>query len=287
MKKDWENFLKTAVQAAQVAGAIQRRNLGKVHSIQFKGEINLVTEIDKACEEKIVKRISKEYPDHEILTEESGMIVRGGRLPSGANDEASNIRWGARGESGIAPRWIIDPLDGTTNYAHGYPLFCVSIGLEHKGKIILGVVYEPNMDQLFIGVQGRGATLNGKKIRVSKISILKRALLATGFAYSIQEKGKTENNLNHFKNFIMNAQAVRRDGVAAIDLCYVACGRFDGFWEMDLWPWDISAASLILQEAGGRVTMFDGAPLDIYGKEIMASNGKIHDEMLKVLKDNG
>lgn len=251
--------METAVRAAQEAGKIQKRNLGKVHTIQFKGEINLVTEVDKACEEKIVKIIRKKYPDHDFLTEESGAFNRPSEY-----------------------KWIIDPLDGTTNYAHGYPLFCVSIGLEHRGKMVLGVVYEPNMDQLFVGVKGRGAFLNGKRIRVSKISTLKRALLVTGFSYNV--KTTTDNNIGHFKNFILSAQAVRRDGVAAIDLCYVACGRYDGFWERDLWPWDTAAASLILKEAGGKATMFNGSPVDIYGKEIVASNGKIHTEMLKVLK---
>jgi len=257
--KSLDHFLETAVRAAREAGKIQKRNLGKVHTIRFKGEINLVTEVDKECEEKIVKIIGKGYPDHDFLTEESGAFNRPSEF-----------------------KWIIDPLDGTTNYAHGYPLFCVSIGLEHRGKMVLGVVYEPNMDQLFVGVKGRGAFLNGKRIRVSEISSLKRALLVTGFSYNV--KTTTDNNLGHFKNFILSAQAVRRDGVAAIDLCYVACGRYDGFWERDLWPWDTAAASLILKEAGGKVTMFNGGPVDIYGKEIAASNGKIHTEMLKVLK---
>jgi myo-inositol-1(or 4)-monophosphatase len=254
------HLLKTAVRAAQVAGEIQRKSLGKVRSIEFKGEINLVTEVDRICEEKIVKIIRREYPGHDFLTEEAGAFNRPSEF-----------------------KWIIDPLDGTTNYAHGYPLFCVSIGLEYKGEIVVGVVYEPNMDQLFIGVKGQGATLNRKKIRVSKISLLKRALLATGFAYNVQTK--VDNNLNHFGNFIMKAQAVRRDGVAAIDLCYVACGRFDGFWEKDLWPWDTAAASLIVEEAGGRLTRFDGSPFNVYDKEIVASNGKIHEEMLKVLQN--
>ena len=257
--RDVDHFLKVAVRAARAAGEIQMRSLGKAHKIRFKGEINLVTEVDEACEEKIVRIIKQDFADHDFLTEESGAFNRPSEF-----------------------RWVIDPLDGTTNYAHAYPLFCTAIGLEHRGKMILGVVYEPNLDQLFVGVRGRGASRDGKKISVSRVPILKRSLLATGFAYNIKTDGK--NNIDHFKNFLMNAQAVRRDGVAAVDLCYVACGRYDGFWELGLWPWDTAAASLILEEAGGRVTTFDGSPFCIEGKEIVASNGKIHSAMLEVLR---
>lgn len=256
-----DHFLKTAVRAARAAGEIQMKGFGKAHRIQFKGDINLVTEVDKACEEKIQKMISREFPDHDFLMEESGA-------------------WNRSSEY----KWIVDPLDGTTNYAHGYPCFCVSIGLEHKGRVVLGVVYEPNLDQLFVGVQGGGATLNGKKIRVSRIGVLQRALLATGFAYNIQKSQRTRNNMSHFENFLRTSQAVRRDGAAAVDICYVACGRFDGFWEMDLRPWDIAAASLILEEAGGTSTLFDGSALNIYTNQIVCSNGMIHPAMMDVLK---
>lgn len=257
--KNYHPYLKTAVEAAKAAGAIQKKGFGKNHSVRFKGEINLVTEIDKACEEKIVKIISKKFPRHDLLTEESGAFNRLSEF-----------------------KWIIDPLDGTTNYAHSYPCFCASIGLEYQGQMLLGVVYEPMMDQLFVGVRGQGATLNRKKISVSKISSLNRALLSTGFAYNLRVE--KNNNLDHFENFLMHAQAVRRDGAAAVDLCYVACGRFDGFWEIDLWPWDTSAAGLILEEAGGKVSLFDGSPYTIYDKEIVASNGMIHQEMVRILK---
>lgn len=252
-------FLKTAIRAARASGAIQMKGLGKAHRIWFKGEINLVTEIDKACEEKIQKIISREFPDHDFLMEESGAWKRPSEF-----------------------KWIVDPLDGTTNYAHGYPLFCTSIALEHRGRVILGVVYEPNLDQLFVGVRGGGAFLNQKRIRVSRIGLLKRGLLATGFAYNVQTK--VDNNLNHFFHFIKSAQAVRRDGVAAVNLCYVACGRYDGFWELDLWPWDTAAATLILCEAGGRVSAFDGSPFDLYGREIVASNGLLHRPMIEIIK---
>lgn len=261
--RDVDRLLQVAVRAARAAGEIQMRSLGKAHKIRFKGEINLVTEVDEASEGKILKIIRGSYPDHDFLTEESGAFNRPSEF-----------------------RWVIDPLDGTTNYAHAYPLFCTAIGLEHRGKRILGVVYEPNLDQLFVGVRGRGASRNGKKISVSRVSILKRSLLATGFAYNLKTDGKNnrKNNIDHFENFLMKAQAVRRDGVAAVDLCYVACGRYDGFWELGLWPWDTAAASLILEEAGGRVTTFDGSPFCIEDKSIVASNGRIHAGMLDVLE---
>ena len=260
--RNLNRFIKIAVRAARASGEIQRKGFGRRHSIRFKGAINLVTEVDHSCEEKIQRIISREFPDHDFLMEESGAWKRPSEY-----------------------KWIIDPLDGTTNYAHGYPLFCTSIGLEHQGKMVLGVVYEPNRDELFVGVKGRGAALNGRKIRVSKTSILRRAFLATGFAYNVQTV--RDNNLDHFSDFILNAQAVRRDGVAAMDLCYVACGRYDGFWELDLRPWDTAAASLILREAGGRISSFEGGPFDLYGREIVASNGVLHRSMIKVLHKRG
>jgi len=256
-----QTFLKTAIQAAKAAGAIQKKNYEKKHKIDFKGEINLVTETDQACEKLILKILRKNHPDHDILTEETGAHLKGSEY-----------------------KWIVDPLDGTTNYAHGYPCFCVSIALEHRGKIIVGVVYHPLLDELFWSIRGRGAYLNKKKIHVSPIKQPKRALLATGFAYNVHT---TKNdNLNHFRNFLKTVQAVRRDGAAAIDISYIACGRFDGFWEMGLKPWDIAAAGLILEEAGGRITMFDGNRLDIYGDNVVASNGFIHRAMVGILQRN-
>ncbi|OGQ58237.1 MAG: inositol monophosphatase [Deltaproteobacteria bacterium RIFCSPLOWO2_02_FULL_50_16] len=248
-------MIKLAKKIAQGAGAIQRRHLGRIKNIRFKGDINLLTEVDQACEKFIIDKIKAHYPDHDILAEESGTSY----------SQSSDYRW------------IIDPLDGTTNYAHGYPFFGVSIGLEYRGKIVCGVVYDPIRDELFSAVKDKGADLNGKPICVSKNQSLKKSLLATGFAYNVHE---TEiDNLDHFSNFIKTAQAVRRDGTAALDLCYVACGRFDGYWELGLWPWDVAAGYLIVEEAGGRVTQFRGTSFDVYGKEIVASNGLIHDEM--------
>ncbi len=247
----------TAIAAALAAGKIQSQGWGKKHQIQFKGDIDLVTEVDKASEKKVLSHLKKKFPKHAILAEESG-----------AFSQDSDFKW------------IVDPLDGTTNYAHGYPFFCVSIGLEYEGKPLLGVVYEPILKQLFVGLRGKGSTLNGKKIAVSQTSSLSRALLTTGFSYAF--KTKKENNLNHFENFLRASQAVRRDGAAALDLCYVACGRFDGFWEFDLKPWDTAAATVILEEAGGQVSLRDGRPYSVYAPEIVASNKKLHREMLSV-----
>ena len=248
-----------AIEAAKAAGKILKENLGKSIEISFKGEINLVTDIDLKSEKTIVQIIRNKYPDHQILTEEGE---------------------GQKGTS--SHKWIIDPLDGTTNYAHGYPCFCVSIAFEKNGDILLGVIYDPVLDELFTAEKGDGACLNGREIRVSSTDKLIHSMLATGFPYDLRES--QNNNLVHFNNFIMSAQAIRRAGSAALDLCYVAMGRFDGFWELKLSPWDVAAGSLIVREAGGIVSDFKGGAFDIYSKEILASNGKIHDGMVEVLK---
>lgn len=255
MKQD---FLSVAEEACRISGEIQRQGLKKSREIQFKGAINLVTDVDHACENAIVELIQGKFGDHDILAEEGS---------------------GKRRDSEY--KWIIDPLDGTTNYAHAYPLFCTSIALEHRGEIILGAVYDPNLDEMFLAEKGQGATLNGEKIQVSPIDQLERAMLCTGFAYNIRET--QNNNLNHFQNFLLGSQAVRRDGVAAVDLCYVAMGRYEGFWELNLFPWDVAAGMMILKEAGGQVTDFSGNPFEIYFKEILATNGHLHGEMLKTL----
>lgn len=247
-----------AIQMAKEAGAYQLSQLGKAHHVHYKGEIDLVTEVDKACEEMITQKIHQHFPDHDILSEEGG---------------------GERKHSDY--KWIIDPLDGTTNFAHGYPLFCVSIALEYQGDIILGVVYEPNHDELFYAQKGGGSFCNDKKIVVSQTPGLKKSLLATGFAYNINKT--KNNNLNHFNQIILKSQAVRRDGVAAVDLCYVACGRYDGFWELNLFPWDVAAGTLIVREARGVVTNFKNQEFSIYEKEIVASNSLVHQAMIDVL----
>lgn len=252
------NFKKTALKAAMEAGDILRKNFGKRHKIGYKGEIDLITEIDLRSEQRITKILEREYPDHDILAEEG----------EGLNRKAEY-------------RWIIDPLDGTTNYAHGFPCFSISIALEKKERVILGVVFDPLRKEIYVARKGKGAYLNRKRINVSKTEKLSEALLATGFAYDVRVS--PENNLDHFSNFILSAQGIRRAGSAALDLCYVASGRFDGFWEMKLKPWDTAAGYLIVKEAGGRVTDFKGGTFNIFSREILASNGKIHGEMVKVL----
>ena len=255
MKQTLEFVKKVAVQT----GRFQLTKLGRIRSISYKGRMNLVTDVDKSSEEIILKRLKKRFPDYLILSEESGGAYK--NSPS--------------------PKWVIDPLDGTTNYAHGFPFFCVSIALEKEGTIVLGVVYDPIRDELFSATRGSGAFCNNKRIRVSSIKPLKKSLLATGFPYKFG-KGMHRNIVN-FKNFMMSAQAVRRAGSAALDLCYVATGRFEGFWEMDLHPWDTPAGAVIVEEAGGRISDFSGGPFNHYKKEIIASNSKIHSTMIKVL----
>ena len=252
-------MMTVAINAAEKAGKIQKESLGRSFEIGFKGEINLVTDVDRISEDIIIEIIRDVYPDHQILAEEG----KGQKNPS-------------------SYKWIIDPLDGTTNYAHGYPCFCVSIALEEDGDIVLGVVYNPVLDELFTAEKGKGAYLNGGEIRVSSTEELTNSMLATGFPYDIRES--ENNNLVHFTNFIMRARAIRRAGSAALDLCYVAIGRFDGFWELKLSPWDVAAGSLIVREAGGIVTDFRGHGFNIYSKEILAGNGRVHSEMVKVLK---
>jgi myo-inositol-1(or 4)-monophosphatase len=254
------NYLSVAVDLARKAGKTQLDNLGRVMTIERKGAINLVTEVDRMCEKQIFEGLQNAFPQHDVLGEEG--IAK-------------------RSESEF--RWIVDPLDGTTNYAHQFPFFGVSIALEHKGEIICGVVYDPTREDIFAAEKGKGTTLNGKPVRVSGAPNLKESLLATGFAYNVQEEDRLDN-LDNFANFIKTALAVRRPGAAAIDLAYVACGRLDGFWELFLKPWDIAAGVLLIREAGGTVTSFNGSTFDVYGDEILASNGKIHEEMIKVLK---
>jgi myo-inositol-1(or 4)-monophosphatase len=254
------DFLSVAIEAAKEAGKYLKMNLGKVKNIERKKEeINLVTEIDKGSERKIIEHIKSKFPHHSILAEESGE---------------------AKFESDY--KWIIDPLDGTTNYTHSFPVFCVSIALEYKGEVILGVVYDPNFDELFWAEKGKGAFLNGKRINVSKTDKLIKSMLATGFPYNVREN--PDNCIEHFVNFLMEAQAIRRLGSAALDLVYVACGRLDGFWEVDLNPWDVAAGKIIIEEAGGIITDFYGNKFNIYTKGVVASNGLIHQQMLEVIK---
>lgn len=262
-------MLNIAIEAAKEAGKFLKFNLGKVKEIERKvgQETNLVTEIDRQSEQLIIGIIKRHFPQHDFLAEESGL-----RLAES----------GAKGEKKSEYRWIIDPLDGTVNYIHHFPCFAVSIGLEKSGEIILGVVYDPSLDELFTAEKGRGTFVNGKRLSVSKADFLIRSLLVTGFPYNI--KDNPDHAIEHFINFLKEAQAVRRMGSAAIDLAYVAAGRIDGFWEVSLNPWDTAAGILLVQEAGGKVTDFLGNPYSIYQKPILASNGLIHEEMIRVLK---
>lgn len=255
-----QQLLELAVRLAREAGAIQRERYETDIEIQTKSEsIDLVTEVDKACEALIVAAISDARPDDAILAEEGG----------GSDREGAT--W----------RWVIDPLDGTTNYAHGYPRFCVSIGVEHNDEREVGVVYDPLLDEMYTAVRGDGAHLNGRTLQVSDETEFGNALMATGFAYDIRKT--LEDNLNHFAHVIKQARAVRRDGAAALDLCYVAAGRFDGFWEMKLHPWDVAAGLLIVEEAGGKTSDMRGGPTPRSGIETVASNGHIHETLIELL----
>lgn len=253
-------MLEFTKELARSAGEIIRRGYGKKIAIEYKGGLNnLVTEVDRATEEFIINSIRGKFKDHSILSEESGS------LPS--NPEYL---------------WVIDPLDGTTNFAHGLPVFSVSIGLIKNNEIILGVIYDVMRDQLFWAEKGKGAFLNGHRIEVRKNSDIRMSLLVTGFPYQFGEAA--EKIIGLFSSFLLKARAVRRLGSSAIDLCYLACGIFDGFWEYDLKPWDLCAGILIVEEAGGMVSDFSGGKADIYGHEILASNGFIHPEMIKIIK---
>jgi len=252
----YTDFLRVAEQAARTAGDILLNHLDQPLDLEFKGDVDLVTKVDRLSEEAIVSIISRAYPDHRILAEEG--TNQGG---------ASNYRW------------IIDPLDGTTNYAHSFPCFAVSIGLEAAGEMVVGVVYDPVRDECFTAMEGGGAYLNGKAIHVSRVDKLNSALLATGFPYDRRQH--PDDYLGLFRKFMMKAQEIRRPGSASIDLCYLASGRIDGFWECKLKPWDVAAASVIVREAGGHITDFKGNKFSILGNETLASNSRIHDEMVE------
>jgi myo-inositol-1(or 4)-monophosphatase len=252
-----------ACATALAAGEILRQGFGQAHEVTLKsGSNNLVTEMDRRSEALIIEHIGQAFPGHSFLGEEGG--ASGGSSP-----------W----------RWVIDPLDGTTNYAHHYPCFAVSIGLIHEGIGQVGVVYQPLLDELFVAVKGQGATLNNRAIAVSQTDDLTFAMLATGFPYNIQTF--PERPLAAFEGFVRQAQAVRRDGSAAIDLAYVAAGRYDGFWEAGLADWDTAAGHLLITEAGGQVSDYQGGAFRSGGPTIAASNGRIHEAILTVLQAAG
>lgn len=256
---EWEEFLKFAEDASQMAGDMLRQNIDSSREIVYKGAVNLVTEFDKRSQEIIFSHLSAQFPDHDFLAEEDLCEQRGSEF-----------------------RWIIDPIDGTTNYAHNFPIFCVSIALEWKSKVVCGVIYDPMRGEMFSAISGKGSFLNGQRILASTTRALDASLLATGFPYDVRESDV--NNIDHFANFATRVQAIRRCGSAALDLCYVACGRFDGFWELKLSPWDVASGILIVEESGGHVTDFKGKATNIYGKDLLASNGLIHEQMIQILK---
>ena len=253
--------LELAERLAREAGKLQSERYETAIEIRTKSSsTDLVTEVDHACEALIVDALTAERPDDSVLAEEG----RGRDDPDAA--------W----------RWIIDPIDGTTNYAHGYPRFCVSIGVEREGIRTVAVIHDPLLDEQFSAVRGEGATLNGRPLRVSEVDELEHALMATGFAYDVRRNPR--DNVNHFIAFLKRSRALRRDGSAALDLAYVAAGRFDGFWELRLHAWDVAAGLLLVEEAGGRVSSLTGGPPPPSGAETLASNGRIHDAMLEILR---
>jgi len=251
------------VALAREAGALLREGYGRAHRPEHKGRIDLVTEYDRRSERLLLEALGRRFPDHAVLAEESG--ARAAPAPA----------------AGPAVRWIVDPLDGTTNFAHNYPFFAVSIAAEVEGALAAGAIFDPVRDELFAAAAGGGATLNGRPIAVSDVARVEDALLVTGFPYDVREH--PERVMPAFQAFLTRAQAIRRDGSAALNLCYLAAGRFDGFWEIDLSPWDMAAGVLLVREAGGVVTGYAGGAFQLEGRQILASNGRLHEEMKGVL----
>jgi len=254
-------YVAAASEAVLRAGAIQKGKYGQAIEIRHKGEIDLVTEVDRACEDAILDSLRSRFPDHDIVAEESAQTRRGSRFV-----------------------WYVDPLDGTTNYAHGYPMFCASVALVVDDGVVAGAVYDPLKEELFTAERGGGAHLNGRRLQVSSASELLQSMLVTGFPYDLHQR--LEARLRLFNRFMGHARAVRRDGAAALDLSYVACGRADGFWEEVLQPWDILAGLLLIEEAGGRTSRFDGSPVGLLADEVLANNGHLHEAMLEVLRQD-
>jgi myo-inositol-1(or 4)-monophosphatase len=252
-------FAAAAAEAVLAAGAIQKARYGRQFEIRHKGEIDLVTAVDRECEDAVLALLRARFPAHDIVTEESELARKG----------SSHV-------------WYVDPLDGTTNFAHSYPMFCCSVALTVDGATVAGAVYDPIKDELFTAERGGGARLNGKPLRVSAAGDLLRSLLVTGFPYDLRED--LAHTLRLFNRFIAEARAIRRDGAAALDLAYVAAGRADGFFEERLHPWDILAGALMVEEAGGRVTRFDGSPLGLTADEVVGANPALHEAMLNVLR---
>ena len=255
---DLESFKNTAIEAAHRSAKILRSRFGNISRIREKANAEIVTEADTESENAIISTIQAHYPDHAILGEECGLI---------------------KGPSEY--KWIIDPLDGTVNFAHQVPIFCISIALAVQETMVLGIIFDPINDELFTAVRGQGAKLNGDPIQVSAPARISESLLITGFPYNVEEIFETV--MVRYGRCLKASQAIRRLGSAALDLCYVACGRFEGFWEQNLKPWDTAAGALLVVEAGGRVTTFSDRPYTVKQPEILATNGIIHKEMLELL----
>ena len=250
-----------AADAALISGRIQKSRLGTKIDIQNKGELDLVTEVDRACEAAILARIRRSFRTHDVVAEESAPSL-----------------------SGSPWVWYVDPLDGTTNFAHRYPFFCTSIGVARDGVMVASAVYDAVKDELFTAARGRGASLNGRPLEVSRSSDVRRSVFLTGFPYDL--KDDVSHTLRLFERFVHYARALRRDGAAALDLAYLAAGRIDGYFEERLQPWDVMAGSLLVEEAGGRVSRFDGSPIRVSADEVVASNGHLHEAMLRILADD-
>ncbi|PYQ44477.1 MAG: inositol monophosphatase [Acidobacteria bacterium] len=253
-----QSFIPAMTAIAREAGALLLEYFHQGLKIEYKGDADLVTAADRASEVLIRERVAKQFPSHDVLGEEQGLNDRGNEY-----------------------RWYVDPLDGTTNFAHGFPVFCVSLAIERRiadsQKRVAAVVYDPTRDELFCAEPGKGAQLNGKAIHVSKIGQLKESLLATGFPSHKRHKNP---NIFFYHQITLRTHGVRRAGSAALDLCDVACGRYDGFWEFNLNPWDTAAGVLIVEEAGGKVSGFDGSPFQLNSRETLASNGLLHDALV-------
>lgn len=251
-----KSYLEAAVEIAREAGKVLREELERPPAIAYKGEFDLVTQADRRSESVIVSGLQKYFPEHAVAAEE-----------------------GTGKETASEFRWHVDPLDGTTNFAHGYPCFCVSMALARKNELLLGVIFNPVYNELFTATRGEGAFLNGKRIRPSKINTLKNSLLCTGFP---NHDRQAHPNIHYYWDFTLRSHGVRRDGSAALDLASVASGRFDSFWEFGLQPWDTAAGVIMVEESGGKITDLKGQPYQLGGTSILASNGLIHDEMVRV-----
>jgi myo-inositol-1(or 4)-monophosphatase len=254
-----EEFLEAAIATARKAGALLLPYFERRVRVEYKGEVDLVTEADRASERLILDELRKHFPHHAVVAEESGSHAGG---------------------SGYC--WYVDPLDGTTNFAHGFPIFAVSIALEHDGEVMVGVVFDPTRDEMFAASRGQGARCNGEPIRVSRVARLEEALVATGFPSRKRHKNP---NIHFYHQMNMRTHGVRRPGAAAVDLAYVACGRLDSFWEFHLHPWDVAAGKLLVAEAGGVVTDTDGGAHRLDSTSVLATNELLHGQMLAAFQD--